>query len=371
VQTRETLRISTDKTSYDQSDHSAKYVGWCHDSGFVESPAEWQRFETMLSAWIDLIERGKIVALDSEARRELSSREIGKSMCTQDSAPFDRNAPGAVFNVHQSDPWETALYSKQDLQDALSAWHALVEAINKRMPEPKEIPFIASSLFSAKTLLAAGIRENSFAWHFLRNAHRPSFDYLGPSLRLATESDLVNSIWKSTNDAYVPASWRPSSIDPVYEPGPFPIPLLLGTASAKNWHSRSANAPSAAIEQVPWGLYLDERHDFLLTEDACRLVLPYDLGDNGFAVRADGSKLEDRNVNGWAELYQLGQHPHVPCHGTQLFQVLEAWRESVTRGWWKVGSEGIDELDTKFGDADTEEWPEAYMVVYYDMRART
>ena len=122
-------------------------------------------------------------------------------------------------------------------------------------------------------------------------------------------------------------------------------------------------------EREAW--YLDESHDFLLADDACLPDLPCALGGNGFAVRADGSELNDRNVKGWAELYQLGQHPLVPCQLTQLFQVLEAWRKSVARRWWKVGEDGVDELDTKFSDADTEEWAEVHTVSYYDTRART
>ena len=324
----------------------------------------------MLSAWLDLIERGKIIALDPAVKRELSERVVGNSLRTEDSAPFDHQAPSAVELITQSEPWETALYTKQDLQDTLHAWHTLIEAINERMPNPKSSPFVSESLFSVETLLAAGIRKHSFIWHFLRNAHRPAFDYLGPSLKLATDNDLISSVWKAARDDVVPKQWHPS-LTPIYEPRPFPVPLLLGTASAKNWHSRQANTAFAAIDAVPWGLYFDDWDcDALLTEDACHLVLPYDLGGEGFAVRADGSKLGHERVQGWAELYQLGQHPLVPCHGTQLFQVLEVWRECVAMGCWRVGEEGVDEGEGKFEEADTEKGSEGYVVSSYDMRAR-
>ena len=336
----------------------------------MESPAEWQRLETMLSAWLNLIERGKIVALSPPARRQLSKRRVDNGLRTEDSAPFDNHALGAVELSAHSDPWETATYTKQDLQDTLNAWHTLIDAINERMPNPKRTPFVATSLFSAETLLAASIRKNSFAWHFFSNAHRPAFDYLCPVLTLATEHDLVNSVWKTANEESM-ATPRHPFIMPVDKPGPFPIPLLLGTALARNWHSRKAGTTFAAIDNIPWGLYFDEwDSDGLLTEDACRLVLPYDLGANGFAMRADGSKLNADHVQGWAELYQLGQHPLVPCHMTQMYQVLEVWRGCVKLGHWKVGDNGIDELDTKFRDADTEDWAEAYTVPYHNMGER-
>lgn len=336
----------------------------------MESPAEWQRLETMLSAWVDLIERGKVVALDPIVKREIYERMVGDDLRTEDSAPFDQQTFGAMELMSHSDPWETAMWTKQDLQDTLHAWHTLIEAIHERMPNTKSSPFVSKSLFSAETLLGAGIRKNSFAWHFLRNAHRPAFDYLGPSLKLATDNDLINSVWKTARDAFKPTPWHPS-FKPVHEPGPFPVPLLLGTSPAKNWHSRHPNSAFAAIDTVLWGLYFDDTgYDALLTEDACRLVLPYDLGGEGFAVRADGSKLGHKYVQGWAELYQLGQHPLVPCHGTQMFQVLEVWRACVRGGVWRVGEEGVDESAEKFRDADTEEWNEVYTVSFYDMRSR-
>lgn len=97
-------------------------------------------------------------------------------------------------------------------------------------------------------------------------------------------------------------------------------------------------------------------------EDGCRPALPYSVGANGFALRADGSALNTDNVDGRLELYQIGQNPYVPCRNTQRYQVLEALARHVESGTSKVGEYGVDEPDTIFHDADTEEGRYEYMV---------
>ena len=44
--------------------------------------------------------------------------------------------------------------------------------------------------------------------------------------------------------------------------------------------------------------------------------------------------------------------------------VLDAFARSVADGLWKVGVNGVDELDTVFKDADTEELWACYRWVY-------
>lgn len=82
------------------------------------------------------------------------------------------------------------------------------------------------------------------------------------------------------------------------------------------------------------------------------------MGANGYALRADGTALDPEN--GVFELYQLGRHPCMPCHGTQLYMVLDSFARSVAEGLWKVGADGLNEPDTIFKDADTEEGSERY-----------
>lgn len=56
-----TAKLTTSKLR--PIDHSCKFDGLCHDGEAEDTPTQWHRLETMLSAWLDLIERGKVVAL--------------------------------------------------------------------------------------------------------------------------------------------------------------------------------------------------------------------------------------------------------------------------------------------------------------------
>lgn len=79
-------------------------------------------------------------------------------------------------------------------------------------------------------------------------------------------------------------------------------------------------------------------------------------------MRADGSALDADNIDGRFELYQYGRNSYVPCRNTQLCRVLEAFARHVESGTWNVGENGVDEPDTIFHNADTEEGRYEYMV---------
>lgn len=225
----------------------------------------------MLSAWVDLIERGKVVALDPDVKREIYERLVGDDLRTEDSAPFDQQTLGAMELMSHSDPWETAMWTKQDLQDTLHAWHTLIEAIHERMPNTKSSPFISKGLFSAETLLAAGIRKNSFAWHFLRNAHKPAFDHLGPSLKLATDNDLINSVWKTARENFKPTPWHPS-FEPVHEPGPFPVPSCSELRRRKTGTAGIPTVLSRRSILFP-GVFTSTTRDMMLCSPKTQAVL--------------------------------------------------------------------------------------------------
>lgn len=239
-------------------------------------------------------------------------------------------------------------FAKQDLADTLEAWHDLVSAINSRLPEPKAEPFVECGLYSQDTLRAAGIQERSFAWEFFSNAWRPAagISWLGPGLRLATDDQLINESWKS---------WRAQDRN-----SDFPLPLLVGDTSISSWQ----RGRRGSIRQIPWGLYLEQTgfNQGFVVEDGCRLALRYSVGANGHALKADGTPLDPKK--GAFELYQLGRHPYVPCHDTQLYMVLDAFARSVADDLWKVGADGVDAPETIFNDADTEEGWYCYRLVY-------
>lgn len=333
------------RSSYDPHDHTAKFDFICHDDyGQPGPPTQWQRLETILSAWLDLIERGKIVTLHH------SIDELNYLRPLPD-VPLIDEVTGARQKWTDEYPWTIVSFAKQDLLDALDAWHGLIFAINKKLPEPKEMPFESLGLFSHDTLHAAGIRQNNFAWSFFTNAWKPSIEQLGPGLRLASDEQIVNNPWNLTMDK--------TAVREDIDLG-IPNPLLIGSQTIQSWQ-HELNGPT---HQIPWGLYLEGSGHYanFPVEDSCRLALPYALGANGLAIRGDGSPLNSQHVQGQFELYQLGQHAWMPCHGTQLYMLLDAFARHVEEGLWRVGADGVDEPETVFLDADTEEGRGRYVL---------
>lgn len=104
------------------------------------------------------------------------------------------------------------------------------------------------------------------------------------------------------------------------------------------------------VARVPWGLYLDADYGAFPVEDQCRLVLPYAIGANGTATTADGKKIKEGDSH--TQLYQIGAHPWMPSHSTQLHALLDAFGRHVYSGDWKVGPQGVEESYTIFKEAD-------------------
>lgn len=240
-------------------------------------------------------------------------------------------------------------FATQDLRDTLNAWHYLIAAINLKSPKPAKNAFASKGLYSRKTMLAEGLRKDGFAWKFFSNAHKPVFDLLGPGLRLARDDELINNSFKPSGDEV--DTWDDGITN-------FPIPVLIGNDSVDSWVRGNS-------KQVSWGLYLERSGwslDFAV-EDSSLLALPYPIGEHGLAMTADGIPLnESRVAPAHLQLYLIGNHPLVPCHNTQLYMVLITFVHHVWEGLWAVGANGIEEPNTVFLNADTEEGRYEYMI---------
>lgn len=319
----------------------------------------------MLSAWIDLIERGKVVALHESIKPMQDRGDYG------DSASYEDEKTGARLAVEAiHDPWAVPPFAKQDLADTLDAWQSLVGSINDLLPEPKIDPFTSESLYSPDTLEAAKIRENCFAWEFFTKAKRPVDDMvlLGPEMKLPTDEDIINNKSRIAEEQSGTRRRNETSLlYPGEDPFNFPFPILTGSKQTKDWSSSSMASP----DRVCWGLNLDFCHieGSFPVEDGCRLTLPYPLGANGFAIRANGSALNayPNAIPGRFELYHIGTNPFMPCCPTQLYRVLAAFAEYVRSGLWKVGAQGVDELDAVFKNADTEYGSDDYALHVYNV----
>lgn len=307
----------------------------------------WYRLETLLSSYIDLIERGKVVALHHSIIKPGDRIKLaGGGTISRDEhldpPPLQDPVTGARRTFPSRDPWVLAPYAKQDLSDALDAWRDLAVTINQKSPEPLNLEalFDGQGLYPEEVLLSAGIRTDSFAWEFFRNAQKPLLTHLGPGLRLVTATELVENPFKTSQG---------NSSDP--ENTRFPVPILVGEIEADNWFEHTFTD----VRKIPYGLYLDLCYvdSYFAVEDGSRLVLPFALGANGIATTADGQKIKKRSPHAHAELYQLGAHPWRPSHSSQLHAILDAFGRHIEAGDWRVGPQGVEEPCTIFEEADS------------------
>ena len=310
--------------SYDYDCHWCVFNGrpyYSFTSDDDSSPI-WQRLETILSAWIEMIERRKVAVVH---------KEFG-------------NGPDPASGVclDMRDPWGWASWTKADLDDSLEAWNDLISAINDRLPEPRSDHLSSrTSLFEVADLRAAEIEEGSFAWEFYRKACKPYFRFLAPGLQLASREQLLSSPFRPAWEAQTP-SGKPG--DRMGTPDTFPLPILLGGPQlAKSWVDQYQYAAGL----VPWGLYLDMLRQRTLScpyEDAARLVLPYELDESTSARRLDG-----RPAVGNVELYQIGQNPFEKDRtATRLWQMLRNFIAHVDSHERSVDADGVCEPVTVF-----------------------
>jgi hypothetical protein len=117
----------------------------------------WFPLETVLEAWVDMIEHGKIVA-------------------TTEADDVEK-------------PWMLAPYSPKILQDTVDLFNALVREIESRLPRGSTGTGHDSSPFIEKAILDTSNPQRGFAYHFAQKAKRPHFRYIAPGLEIPTSSD--------------------------------------------------------------------------------------------------------------------------------------------------------------------------------------
>jgi hypothetical protein len=282
-----------------------------------DSSPIWQRLETILTVWIEMIERRKVAVVH---------KTLG-------------NGPESTSGVYldQQKPWGWAPWTKADLEDTLEAWNDLINAINDRIPEPLAEALSNASLFEVDDLRAADIEDGSFAWEFYSKARKPKFQFLAPGLQLASREQLLANPFRQAWESQKPYQGLP------WSPDVFPLPILLGVQLAESW----VDSHQYEVGNVAWGLYLDmldSRSHMCPYEDAARLVLPYELDESTAARRLDG-----KPATGNAELYQIGQNPFETNRATtQLWQMLKNFTAHVDAGEWKVDANGVNEEPTVF-----------------------
>ncbi|KAF1954368.1 hypothetical protein CC80DRAFT_550394 [Byssothecium circinans] len=149
-------------------------------------------------------------------------------------------------------------------------------------------------------------------------------------------------------------------------------PLLLFFSTQMYTATDTSRAPRGPFywpyhetHTYPAGLYLSQvslrLHRF---DDACSLILPFGIGQNGYARTSDGALFgENQNdelpeaKNVYHSLYQPGHRPFSEMHGITLGEVLNNWLSMVERGDWKVGRDGVEGGMEEWKNADRSgEW---------------
>jgi hypothetical protein len=322
--------------------------------------------ETVLSVYIDMIARGKAVALHKTVvgyDHIFFPHPDDGSLVHADlhPAPPPRADPatGAQRGLHTYNPWTLVPYTTRDLEETLNAWGDLLDAIEERTLQLDAIPSRPDQgIFTSEDLQSTSLRVDGFAWNFFLRARKPAFTYIGPGLRLPTLEELGRGLFP-LDESYEADSASDSESTLVS-----PVSVLIGSQNAASW----LGYPYAEMTPIPWGVYLDacELDGPCPFEDGCRLVLPYPLGKHGFARKPDGSLLNSGVSDGHAELYQLGQNPFILDHSSQLLSSLKQFFGHIQTSMWKVGADGVEGDANAFREADTAStrWQDSGNIVY-------
>ena len=295
---------------YDQQKHRALLMPTYNHVFDLKNPdLPWQTLEAVLSAWIDMVEAEKAVAIP-------------------DSVGKDEATPRTGLLRYNTRPWILEPYTLGDLHACIDIWKRLVQTIETKagMKLLEDDPQ-AEPLASRSALTAAGI-PRGFAYDLLSHAQYSQVWFVAPGIRLPRVEEFLRQPFKHILKEY------PKETEGMKMPFLF-LPCE-GTVSAKEAKFRW---PFSLVESVPCGLYLDAypnaQNPF---EDACRLVLPIKLGSNRYARTSDFRPI----IRSHSDLYQIGINPFVMRHGPKLVAILENWLENVQSGHWTVNGKGVE-----------------------------
>lgn len=293
----------------------------------------WLPLEMVLDVLVDMIELGKIIAVN----RSYSGQQ------------------------ERTEPWIMPSYTEQDLEDTVEAFEQLVNAIYARMPSQPQ-----SAEQGLLEVVTSGnpdiLPADSFARRFLTRCSRPAFTYIAPGLTIAQHQPFATALDQAEHNML----------------RLFPLLLFSSTSSAHQlnrrapWGDQMRISPFLRdfdnVSYYPAGLYLTETspHDTHPFEDGCKLVLPFTLGSNAFARTSDGAIIGELVRSAGenaaadiepqsADLYQLGFNHFIAAHDVQLKYVLGRWLEMVEEGKWEVDEYGVVGGVEKWREADTEE----------------
>lgn len=339
--------ILTKLCSYDQ--HTHKAIMHFDISDDLQDFSPWQPLESILSVWIEMIQREKAIALRDD---------VCKASYDQSDWPLDANGllyeikgpqrdptTGAI-RIGQAQPWTIVPWAKQDLSECLETWKTAVDMIEEKMSLPQQVH--ENGLVELATIEALPVPEG-FAKQFILQARRPRFSHIAPGLLLPTVNNFAKQPFMFPLN---PDEGASEKVTP-------PILMFRGESnvSTNSLSPLSFGYPHEGPEpaECPSGLYLGrcDRTSGTPFEDGCELLLPFEF-ENGWAKQSDFSDLVHREPH--ESLLQSGVNPFNQQHPVQLQGFLEIVVRNLQDGNWSVDDKGVVGGLDLWKEADTEQW---------------
>ncbi|CAD0096769.1 unnamed protein product [Aureobasidium vineae] len=340
-------------------DHPGHYMTLYSPNNRLGSHAQGLMLETILSVYIDMIETEKVVCIHNDVEKPGDFKlvnlgeEAGQQWLSTQDRPDSLVADpitGLAKNGNiMFGPWIVLQYTKGVLEQCLETWEVLVEAIEQKIPAISDsVVEVQYGLADESMLETAGIIED-FLRKLLLRARRPRFTYIAPGIRLPTPEEFIDQPFSSIKES--------EADEDIHRKMPFLIFRGENTCRASEHFSHPYNQAS----RIPTGLYLEgwTQSDLTPFTDATRLLLPFAIGgEDTWAQTSNGLAIDGRHD----ELYQIGDNPFAPDHGTSLLGILQNFYAHVVQGNWSVDGRGVSDPIDKFREAETEEHCNQYAV---------
>lgn len=309
----------------------------------------WQPLESVLSVWIGMIQRGKVVALhDDVCKASYDASEWAQDangLWYEIKGPQRDPTTGAI-RIGQAPPWTIVPWTKQDLTECLETWEMAVDLIEEKISLPPNAH--ESGLVDLATMETLPIPDG-FAKQFILQARKPRFNFIAPGLCLPTANTFVKQPFVC-------------SLSPDEEPSEKVTPPILMFRGERNVSTSSLSPLSFGYPhegpeppECPSGLYFGRCDRTCETpfEDGCGLLLPFEF-ENGWAKKSDFSDLVNRESH--ESLLQSGVNPFNQRHLVQLQGFLEIVVRNLQDGNWSVDEHGVAGGLDVWKEADTEKW---------------
>jgi hypothetical protein len=318
----------------------------------VDNGYGWKPLEDVLSAYLEMIEEGKIEVATPDGK-------------------WTRKSPSDSFG-----PWLFHHYTAADVQKSAQAFKRLLNAIEDRVlllptdSSNKKQDRAGSTLpwAESSTLDTAQIHTNTFTRAFCEETAKYDrevpFQYIAPGIRLPTADEFIAQ-------PFLGKSW-------LKHPLGAEMPVLLFRADDPTLASNNTIPTSGTWLRydgdkgvpIPGGLYVNGDGQMNTAfENGCLFLLPFTLGSHGWARLSDGEVMgmkpwDDEPVPAEVncDLYQTGYNGFLGPRCVQIHKVLLNWAERVESGDWEVTENGVGGGIETFREADTEHGWQKYVL---------